>query len=209
MNCLERNQTSSVRLTKWQRPSGNKLNLEFSLRVQRPVSWDGPWRALRWCLRQTASEATTMGRYRHLSIEEREEIMCLRREGAGVGGHSARHQARQVDGVEGAEAKRVPGRRAQAALPRLHRAAPLRGEEGALPPAEAARRPRAQVPRPAQDPGGPLVARAGRRQGRARGGRATRLGVDHLPGDQRPQARHAEDARDEARVCLITSDLRI
>lgn len=26
-----------------------------------------------------------MGRYRHLSIEEREEIMCLRREGAGVG----------------------------------------------------------------------------------------------------------------------------
>lgn len=26
-----------------------------------------------------------MGRYRHLSIEEREDTMCLRREGAGVG----------------------------------------------------------------------------------------------------------------------------
>ncbi|HIT52140.1 MAG TPA: helix-turn-helix domain-containing protein, partial [Candidatus Aveggerthella excrementigallinarum] len=26
-----------------------------------------------------------MGRYTHLTIEEREDIMCLRREGAGVG----------------------------------------------------------------------------------------------------------------------------
>lgn len=40
--------------------------------------------ALRWRLRHTASEETAMGRYHHLTLDEREDIMCLRAEGKGV-----------------------------------------------------------------------------------------------------------------------------
>ena len=101
--------------------------LEFSFQAQRPVSWDDPWRALRWRLRQTASGATAMGRYGHLSIEEREDIMCLRREGAGVGDTAC------AIGRDKPTASREPRRNACRAgtpppvLPRLDRAAPLRG----------------------------------------------------------------------------------
>lgn len=90
-----------------------------------------------------------MGRYRHLSIEEREEIMCLRREGEGVG-----QIAREI-GRDKSTVSRELGRnscRAGSDRPYYRASAAQRRYE--------ARRLRCRRPRLLDDPGlGPLVQR--------------------------------------------------
>lgn len=62
-----------------------KNGLSFSFQAQRPRAGTAHGALIRWCLRRQHHQEATVGRYKHLTIGEREDIMCMRREGRRVG----------------------------------------------------------------------------------------------------------------------------
>ncbi len=96
----------------------------------------------------------------------------------------ARDRQGQVDGLEVAAAQLV-----RALLPGIDRAAPLRGAQGAVPQAPAARRPREAGARQVARPRGAMVARVARGQDPPRAPRPRRQRRHDLPRGRRGQAR--------------------
>ena len=82
------------------------LTLSFSFQVRWPRTGSAHGALTRWCLRRQHHQEAAMGRYSHLAIEEREDVMCLRRQGGRLRDRP-RNRPGQVDGVGGV--LRAPG----------------------------------------------------------------------------------------------------
>lgn len=131
-----------------------------------------------------------MGRYAHLTLAEREEIMLMRHEGRSQA-DIARATGRDRSAIS-REMRRNSFRvGAGRLLPGIGRATLLRGAQALLRTSQDPRRRGARRARHAADRAGALVARADRRQDRGRTSGPVGVRVDHLPGRQRRQARPA------------------
>ena len=142
------------------------------------------------------SKGSSQGRYHHLSVEEREDVMCLRAEGRGV-----REIARRLGRPPSTASRELSmngcaasGRRPHAC--RASAAHAVTSAGGALPPAREALRPGPAQPRDLAGRREALAPGAGRRLDRPRAGRPGRLGLHHQarhtplrPRRPRPQAR--------------------
>ena len=145
---------------------------------------------IRWCLRRQHHQEAAMGRYSHLTIEERGG----RHVPAQAGGRASPRSPARSTGTSPTVSRELARNSCAASTARpwyraSNRPAALRGAQGGVPQAAAARRPREARARQGARARGALVARAAGGAHPPRAPRPRRQRHDDLPRDRlRPRS---------------------
>lgn len=156
-----------------------KRALSFSFLVQQCPMGAAHGALIRWCLRRQHRQGAAMGRYSHLTIEERKDVMCLRRQGKGVS-----EIARAIDRDKSTVSREL----ARNSCARFYRASTAgqryESRRGGVPQAAAARRPREARSRQGARARGAMAARAAGGKDPFRAPRPRPQRHDDLPRDR-------------------------